>query len=92
LALAGQSAAEEMAGRLPQATTAAQHFLDRYPDHFLAASMYISQARLAELSGNPSNATAIYDRFVILYPQSPWTAFARARLQFLSPSSHPQPK
>ncbi|OGR91823.1 MAG: hypothetical protein A2992_09010 [Elusimicrobia bacterium RIFCSPLOWO2_01_FULL_59_12] len=80
LALAAQCAAEETSGRLAEAQALAQRFLDSYPDHFLAASIYISQARLAELTGDPSNATAIYDRFVVLYPQSPWTDLARARL------------
>src|SRR5262249_38515228 len=51
LALSSQAAAEEMAGHFPQAQAIAQQFLDRYPDHFLTASMYITQARLAELTG-----------------------------------------
>jgi tetratricopeptide (TPR) repeat protein len=90
LALSAQSAAEEMAGRLPEAQALIQQFLDKYPDHFFTASMYLSQARLAEMTGNISNASALYDRFVILYPQSPWTAFAKARLQTLAtPPSGP---
>jgi outer membrane protein assembly factor BamD (BamD/ComL family) len=89
LALSAQAASEEMAGRLPQAQALTQQFLDHYADHYLAASMYISQARLAELSGSTSNATALYDRFVILYPQSPWTEFARARIQLLTPATPP---
>jgi outer membrane protein assembly factor BamD (BamD/ComL family) len=91
MALSAQSAADEMAGDIPQALALTQQFLDRYPDHFLTASMYISQARLSELSGNPANASALYDRFVILYPQSPWTAFAHARLQALSGHTTPPP-
>ena len=94
LALSAQGASDEMAGRLPEAQAATQLFLDKYPDHFLAASVYLSQARLAEMSGSLSNASALYDRFVILYPQSPWTAFARARLQALStpPAGTPSKK
>src|SRR5206468_3438472 len=80
LALAAKSSSEEMAGNIPAAQSAAQQFLEKYPEHFLTPTMYIAQARLAELSGNNSNAAAIYDRFAILYPQSPWTAFARTRL------------
>jgi outer membrane protein assembly factor BamD (BamD/ComL family) len=87
LALSALSSAEEMAGRLPQAQAAAQQLLDDYPDHFLAASMQFTVARLAELSGNQAGATALYDRFVVLYPQSPWTEIARARLQTLSPAA-----
>jgi hypothetical protein len=89
LALTAQEASEEMAGHIPRAQAIAQFFLDHYTEHYLAASMYIAQARLAEMAGNASAATAIYDRFVILYPQTPWTDFARARLQTLSPSTPP---
>jgi len=89
LALSAESYADEMAGRLAQALAAAQSFTERYPDHFLAASMYMSQARLNEMAGNPAAASAIYDRFVVLYPESPWTQLAHARLQALSGPLHP---
>ncbi len=79
LALAAQSYTEEMAGHLPQAQAAAKEFIERYPDHFMAASMYLAQARLMELTGNTAGASVVYDRFAILYPQSPWTAFAKSR-------------
>ena len=92
LALSAETAAEEMAGRIPQAQASAQRFLDLYPDHFLAASMALSQARLAELTGPPGKASALYDRFVILYPQSPWTALARARVQALAGTPLTGPK
>jgi len=92
LALSAQCAAQEMAGKYADAAATAQQFIDRYPDHFMAAAMYITQARLAEIAGNVANATAIYDRFVVLYPQSPWTAFARARLQSLSAIAPPAVK
>jgi tetratricopeptide (TPR) repeat protein len=86
LALSAQVASEEMAGRIPQAQALAQTFIERYPDHFLAAPMYLSQARLSEMAGNLAAAAAIYERFLLLYPQSPWTAFARARQQALGPT------
>lgn len=93
LALVGQVFAEEMAGRLPQSLSAAQTFVQRYPDHFMAASMYLAQARIQELTGNRPAAAALYDRFTILYPQSPWTGFAKSRSQSLgaipAPSSSP---
>jgi outer membrane protein assembly factor BamD (BamD/ComL family) len=90
LALSAASAAEEMAGQLPAAQATVQQFLEKYPEHFLAASMMMSQARLAELAGDIPNASALYDRYVILYPQSPWTEFAKARLRLLSaPPSAP---
>lgn len=91
LALSAEVASEEMANRVPQAQALAQTFIERYPDHFLAAPMYITQARLAELAGNAAAATAIYERFLILYPQSPWTALARARTQMLGASQTAQP-
>jgi len=84
LALSAESSSEEMVGRYPQAEATAKKFTDEYPDHFLAASMYLAQARLLELMGNPAAASTIYGRFAILYPQSPWTAFARARTQSLT--------
>jgi outer membrane protein assembly factor BamD (BamD/ComL family) len=84
LALSAQISSEEMAGHVPQAQSLAQTFLDQYPDHFLAAPTYMTQARLAELAGNPAAASAIYERIILLYPQSPWTALAKARSQTLS--------
>lgn len=91
LALSAQSSSEEMAGRIPEALSLAQQFVEKYPDHFLSAAMFINQARLTELAGNASAASALYDRFVVLYPQSPWTSFARARLQSLAaPASAPR--
>jgi outer membrane protein assembly factor BamD (BamD/ComL family) len=97
LALAAQSSAEEMAGRYPQALAAARTFTDKYPDHFFAASMYLTQARLSELTNDPAAAKAVYERFTVLYPQSPWTEFVRGRIQALGgtlptpsqPSSQP---
>jgi len=85
LALSAQISAEEMAGKIADARATAQRFIDKYPDHFFAASAYLSQARLAELSGDKPAAAAIYERFVILYPQSPWTASIKTRLQ-MSPA------
>src|SRR4029077_6165929 len=84
LALSAQSASEEMPGRIPAAQALAQQFLDHYPDHFLSAAMFISAARLAELAGNAAGASALYDRFAILYPQSPWTMLAKSRSQALT--------
>jgi outer membrane protein assembly factor BamD (BamD/ComL family) len=86
LALSAEISSEEMAGNLAQARATAQRFIDKYPDHFFAASAYLSQARLAELSGDQPAATAIYERFVILYPQSPWTESIKTRLQTLTPA------
>jgi tetratricopeptide (TPR) repeat protein len=85
LALAAQRTAEELSGRLPEALAIAQAFSEKYPDHFLAAQNYIAQARLSEATGNPGAASALYDRFIVLFPQSPWTALAKARLQAISP-------
>lgn len=89
LALSAESSSEEMAGRYPQAEASAKNFTDQYPDHFLAAPMYLAQARLLELMGDPAAASTIYGRFAILYPQSPWTAFARARTQSLAGTPTP---
>jgi len=81
LALSAEGSAEEMAGQFSQAKTTFQHFLDKYPDHFLSASAYLSEARNAELSGNSPEAAALYDRFLILYPKSPWAEDIQKRVQ-----------
>jgi len=91
LALSAEADSEEMAGNLPRAQTLSQQFLDQFPDHFLTASRYMGQARLAELIGDRSAATAVYERFVLLFPQSPWTALAKTRLQMLGGSKTAQP-
>ena len=84
LALYAQISSEEMAGHIPQALKLAQAFLDRYPDHFLSGPAYLTQARLLEYSGDAAAAAAVYDRYLLLFPQSPWTDFARARTRTLS--------
>ena len=83
LALSAEVTSEEMAGHIQQGQALAQTFLERYPDHYLAGPMYMTQARLAEMTSNAAAAAAIYDRFVLLFTQSPWTALARARSQAL---------
>ena len=83
LALAGEIAAQEMSGHLREAQDLAQTFLDKYPDHFLTAQTYMTQARLAELAGNPAAAAAVYERVLLLYPNSPWAALAKSRSQIL---------
>ncbi len=84
LALSAQVASEEMAGRYPQAQALAQTFLEKYPDHFLAATLYLAQARLAEIQGDSAAASAVYERIVLLFPQSPWSALAKSKSQNLS--------
>jgi outer membrane protein assembly factor BamD (BamD/ComL family) len=86
LALAGQVEATEMAGQAQQALSLAQHFTDQYPDHFLAGSMFFTQARLSEQLGNNAAASALYDRINLLYPQSPYVPLAKTRLQALTPA------
>ncbi len=83
LALSAQAESEEMAGHYPQAQLLAQTFLEKYPDHFLAASAYVMQARLAEIKGDTAAASAIYERITLLFPQSPWASLAKAKTQTL---------
>jgi outer membrane protein assembly factor BamD (BamD/ComL family) len=83
LALSAEASCEEMAGHIPQAISLGQSFLDRYPDHFMSGPRYIDQARLTEITGDAAGAAAIYDRFILLFPQSPWTDLAKARSQGL---------
>lgn len=79
LALAGQVNAEELAGQIPQARAAAQSFLEKYPDHYMAGTILFTQGRLAEKAGDSAAAAAIYDRFALLYAQNPWADLVTAR-------------
>jgi|GEM_PF-1706951 tetratricopeptide (TPR) repeat protein len=88
LALSAVETSEEMAGRYTQAQAAAQQFLSLYPDHFLAGNIMLSQARLLELTGNIPGAVSAYDRFALLYPQSPLAAIAKGRRELLA-KPHP---
>ena len=76
-----------MAGHFQEALGIIQTFIDRYPDHYLLAPSYMSQGRLLELSGNAPAAAALYQRFILLFPQTPWTELARSRSQVLSKNS-----
>lgn len=84
LALSGQIASLEMSGNLAEAQSQAQTFLDKYPDHFLASTMYLTQARIAEAKGDAQAAATIYERLALLFPQSPWSATAKAKAQSLA--------
>jgi outer membrane protein assembly factor BamD (BamD/ComL family) len=86
LALSAQQSAEEMAGHLPQARQLAKNFTELYPDHFMAAGTYFAQARLAEAMNDTAAASAAYDRFLVLFPQSPWAPAAKSRQQALASS------
>ncbi len=79
LALSAQASSEEMAGNLSKALDLTKTFMDLYPDHFLSAPRYVQHARLLEMTGDKAGAAAVYNKFVLLYPQSPWTDMARAR-------------
>ncbi len=92
LALSGKIASEEMSGHPDTAKTDAQDFLTRYPDHYLAGSMYMTQARLTEKTGDVAAAVALYDRFALLYPQSPFTSIAQKRREVLSGIAPASPK
>lgn len=89
LALSAQMSAEEMAGKWTEAKASAQRFLAAYPDHYLAAQVTLSQGRLAEKGGDLAAAAAIYERFVILYPQTPWTDSVKNHLQKIAPPKVP---
>lgn len=84
LALSAEASSEEMAGQIPKALNTLQTFTDQYPDHFLAAPRYLAQARLLQMSGNEAGAAAVYERYILLFPQTPWTDFARRQSQALS--------
>jgi len=80
LALAAQASAYELGKQWPQAQAAARAFIDKYPDHYFAGDVYLTQARAFEQSGDFAGARAVYERFVILYPQHPSIPLIRKKL------------
>lgn len=80
-ALADKVMAQEAAGQCPEALSAASQFLEGSADHFLAPLILASQARCQSALGQADAAKSSLQRITLQYPDSPWAAWANARLQ-----------
>jgi tetratricopeptide (TPR) repeat protein len=80
-ALAEKVAALEAAGKSAECAAAAQSFLDANGDHLLAAQVHVSLARCRLAQGQADAAKSTLQRISLQYPNTPWSAWASARLQ-----------
>jgi predicted negative regulator of RcsB-dependent stress response len=80
-ALADKVVALEAAGKAAECAAAAQSFLDANADHLLAAQVHISLARCQLAQGQNDAAKATLQRISLQYANTPWAAWASARLQ-----------
>lgn len=83
-AAADQAMTLEAAGRCPEALEAAGRFLADSSDHFLAPLLLGVQARCQQSLGQADAARVTLQKLMLQYPESPWAAWANARL---SPST-----
>lgn len=80
-ALASKVLALETAGKSAECVAAAQSLLDAYPDHALAPQTHSSLARCLLASGQADAARTALQKISLQYPNTPWAAWAGARLQ-----------
>jgi len=59
-------------------------FLARFPEHFLAADILSSLARVYELSGNFAQAKASYQKLAASFKGSKWEELAKMRLSYIN--------
>ena len=79
--LAEKVATLEAAGKPADCAAAAQSFLDANADHLLAAQVHVSLARCQLALGQADAAKSTLQRISLQYPNTPWSAWASARLQ-----------
>jgi TolA-binding protein len=80
-ALADKVSTLEAAGKSADCAAAAQSFLDANGDHLLAAQVHVSLARCQSALGQADAAKGTLQRISLQYPNTPWSAWASARLQ-----------
>ncbi len=80
LAMAELGNIEESAEEYQAAAGTYSGFLARFPEHFLAARVYESLARVYALSGNVSEAKNTNEKIITLFPSSVWAQRAQERL------------
>lgn len=78
---AQKASAYETAGKPAECAAAAAAFLASYPDHFLAPHILSIQARCQSASGQAEAARKSWQDLTLQYPDSPWAARAKAKLQ-----------
>lgn len=79
-ALANKAMTQEAAGACAEALTAASSFLETGSDHFLAPLVLGVQARCQGALGQTDLAKSTLQKMTLQYPDSPWAAWANARL------------
>jgi TolA-binding protein len=89
LALGDSAVTQEAAGQCPQAIQTAQHFLELYPDHYLAPQVHASLARCLAVGGQADQARTAYQKITLQYPDTSWAAWAKARLEASAPPLKP---
>jgi tetratricopeptide (TPR) repeat protein len=79
-ALADKVATLEAAGKAAECAAAAQSFLSANPEHMLAPQVHVSLARCQLAQGQADAAKVTLQRISLQYSNSPWAAWASARL------------
>lgn len=80
-ALADKVMTLQAAGKAPECAAAAQSFLEAAPDHLMAAQVHVALARCQLAQGQAEAAKNTLQRISLQYPNTPWAAWASARLQ-----------
>ena len=92
LAVSMLGAVQENMGKVDDAVKTYSSFLDKYPDHFLAAKTYESLARVYEIKRSVPEAISNYEKLANLYPNTGWAQRAQERLSVLSKLQPQQPQ
>ena len=79
-AMSGLAAAIQAQNDISGAIAAAQQFLDKYPEHFLAPQVYLTLAESLEASGKAVEAKTSYEKITLHFPDTYWARIAKAKL------------
>lgn len=78
---------KEAEGDLAGAVVLYSDFILKNPEHFIAPEVHASLARSQELSGSADLARTTYEKIVLLYPDTSWSAQAKAKLTPPAPAA-----
>lgn len=78
----------EEEGKYDEALATFQKFLNEYGDHFLAGDIFYSEARIYELLKQSQKAKEVYEKIILLFPDSYWKNLAEKRLTLLTLKSY----
>ena len=81
IALSDTAITQEAAGQFQPAQLAAQHFLEQYPDHFLAPQVHAILARTLSALGQAEQAKTTYQKIALQYEGTSWAAWASGHIQ-----------